>query len=44
MKAGILQQANEIRIIETSLPLPGFGEVCIKLKQVGICGSDVHMF
>lgn len=44
MKAGILQQANEIRIIETSLPLPSFGEVRIKLKQVGICGSDVHMF
>lgn len=44
MKAGILQQANQIFIVETSLPLPGFGEVCVKLKQVGICGSDVHMF
>ena len=44
MKAGILQQANHIRIIETRLPFPGFGEVRIKLNQVGICGSDVHLF
>lgn len=26
------------------MPLPGIGEVLIRLKIVGICGSDVHLF
>ncbi|MFP4179887.1 MAG: scyllo-inosose 3-dehydrogenase [Spirochaetaceae bacterium] len=30
-------------IEEVDVPTPGPGEVLIEVKQVGICGSDVHM-
>ncbi|MFO7848700.1 MAG: scyllo-inosose 3-dehydrogenase [Spirochaetia bacterium] len=32
-----------IAIEEVDVPAPGPGEVLIEVKQVGICGSDVHM-
>lgn len=33
----------EIRIEEVDIPKPGPGQVLIKIKGCGICGSDVHM-
>jgi threonine dehydrogenase-like Zn-dependent dehydrogenase len=33
----------QMNIEEVDIPKPGPGEVLIKLKSVGICGSDVHM-
>ncbi|GAB3881029.1 zinc-dependent alcohol dehydrogenase [Spirosoma agri] len=44
MKAAFLQSPKQIRVQDISLPEPGFGELRIKLKQIGICGSDVHLF
>ena len=32
-----------LTIESVPLPTPGPGEIVIELKQVGICGSDVHM-
>lgn len=33
----------QMKIEEVDIPKPGPGEVLIKVKVVGICGSDVHM-
>jgi threonine dehydrogenase-like Zn-dependent dehydrogenase len=33
----------KIKIIDKPIPKPGAGQVIIKLKACGICGSDVHM-
>ncbi len=41
MKAGVVLAKNDIRYEEIATPVPGKGEVLIKVKYTGICGSDV---
>ena len=41
MKAGILYANEDIRYTETEPPRAGQGEVVVKVKMTGICGSDV---
>lgn len=35
---------GELRVEETSAPVPGPGELLVDVSVVGICGSDVHGF
>lgn len=42
MKAGVLKGLGEIVCEEVPRPEPGTGEVLIKVKYCGICGSDIH--
>ncbi|MBL7818780.1 MAG: alcohol dehydrogenase catalytic domain-containing protein [Saprospiraceae bacterium] len=44
MRASFLEKPNQISIKNTPKPEPKTGEVRIKLHQVGICGSDIHLF
>ncbi|MFN8357216.1 MAG: alcohol dehydrogenase catalytic domain-containing protein [Spirosomataceae bacterium] len=44
MKAAFLHEPKKITIEEVPIPEPQQGEVRIRLRQVGICGSDVHLF
>lgn len=44
MSAAVLNGPQKIVTQITNLPEPGIGELRIKLHQVGICGSDVHLF
>ncbi|MBN8826482.1 MAG: alcohol dehydrogenase catalytic domain-containing protein [Spirosoma sp.] len=44
MLAGVLTAPRSIDIQQRLIPEPGFGEVRIKMKAVGICGSDVSLF
>lgn len=41
MKAGVVHVKNDIRFEEIEKPVPQKGEVLIKVKYTGICGSDV---
>ncbi len=41
MKAGVVHAKNDIRFEEIGTPKPGKGQVKIKVKYTGICGSDV---
>lgn len=41
MKAGVVHAKNDIRYEEIEKPVPGPGQVLIKVKYTGICGSDV---
>jgi len=44
MKAAQIVQPNQCKTIETAVPHPGNGEVLIRVKASGICGTDVHIF
>ncbi|MGQ9607773.1 MAG: NAD(P)-dependent alcohol dehydrogenase [bacterium] len=44
MKAAFLYKPGVIRIEEMEVPIPKDDEALIRLKAVGVCGSDVHFF
>ncbi|EOS69974.1 hypothetical protein C818_02137 [Lachnospiraceae bacterium MD308] len=41
MKAWVLHGVNDIKYENVEKPVPGKGEVLIKVSAVGICGSDI---
>ena len=41
MKAAVYYNNNDVRIEEVERPVPGAGEILIKVVASGICGSDV---
>lgn len=44
MKAVVLERAGKISIKEIPRPVPASGEVLIRVKACGICGSDIRYF
>lgn len=41
MKAGVVHAREDIRYEDIEKPVPGEGQVLIKVKYTGICGSDI---
>lgn len=44
MRAAVLVAPQKLMIQERPIPQPGRGEVRVRIKAVGICGSDAHYF
>ncbi|MFQ1007209.1 Zn-dependent oxidoreductase [Gilliamella apicola] len=44
MKSIVIKQPNELVIEEREVPQPKLGEVRVKVKLAGICGSDSHIY
>jgi 2-desacetyl-2-hydroxyethyl bacteriochlorophyllide A dehydrogenase len=44
MKALVIEQPNVAVVKEVPYPKPGVDDVTIKVENVGICGTDVHIF
>ncbi len=44
MKAILINNPSEISVIELEKPTPGPGEVLLKVKYVGFCGSDLTTY
>ncbi len=44
MRSAILDAIGSISLVQTAVPAPGAGEVLVRLRAVGICGSDVHYY
>lgn len=44
MESVVIQQPNKLLIEQRPLPVPEKGEVRIKVKLAGICGSDSHIY
>jgi len=44
MKSVRLQGTGDLRIHEEPVPVAGEGEKLIRVKSVGVCGSDLHWF
>ncbi|MDX9784292.1 MAG: alcohol dehydrogenase catalytic domain-containing protein [Spirochaetia bacterium] len=43
MRAAVLHDWNDIRMVERPVPTPGPGEVLIKVESCSICGGDVKI-
>jgi (R,R)-butanediol dehydrogenase/meso-butanediol dehydrogenase/diacetyl reductase len=44
MKAAVWYEKGDIRIENVPDPKPGAGQVMVKIKTCGICGSDLHEY
>lgn len=44
MKAAVIYQAGDIRVVERDIPEPLPGEVLIRIKACGVCGTDHSLF
>jgi threonine dehydrogenase-like Zn-dependent dehydrogenase len=44
MKAAVFKEAHKMVIEDVPEPEAGSGEVVVKIKNVGICGSDLHLY
>jgi L-iditol 2-dehydrogenase len=43
MKAVVLADWNELRVAEVEQPVPGPGEILVKVTACGLCGTDLKM-
>ncbi len=44
MRCAVLVAPQVMELQEADVPAPGPGEVMIRVKAVGVCGSDLHFF
>lgn len=44
MKAAIIHAPRDLRVDELPEPSPGQGEVLVRIRAGGICGSDLHYY
>jgi L-idonate 5-dehydrogenase len=44
MLGAVLHGAKDLRVESCSVPDPGSGQVLIRVRRAGICGSDLHYF
>jgi 2-desacetyl-2-hydroxyethyl bacteriochlorophyllide A dehydrogenase len=44
MKAAVFKEARTLVVQDVPQPEAGVGEVLVKVKDVGICGSDLHLY
>jgi L-iditol 2-dehydrogenase len=44
MRASVLRGVRDVALEERPVPRPGPGEVLVRVRSVGVCGSDVHYF
>lgn len=44
MSVSVLDGPGKLRVEERPVPLPGPGEVLVRIASVGVCGSDTHYF
>ncbi len=44
IKAAVMYGINDVRVEEVDFPQLKAGDVLIKMKSVGVCGSDVHYY
>lgn len=44
MAVSVLRDVRELAIEERPVPVPGRGDVLVRVGSVGVCGSDVHYY
>ncbi|MBZ6551135.1 Zn-dependent oxidoreductase, partial [Klebsiella variicola] len=44
MKSVVIEKPNTLLLEERPVPQPQAGEVRVKIKLAGICGSDSHIY
>src|SRR5215510_10471842 len=43
MKANVFEGKNRMRIVDKTIPRPGFNEALVRITLTTICGSDLHI-
>lgn len=44
MKQAIMTAPGKIEIRKIDVPTPGEGEVLLRIRRIGVCGSDIHVY
>jgi threonine dehydrogenase-like Zn-dependent dehydrogenase len=44
MKTVICEQPGSLVLIDRPSPEPGIDDVLIRIKRVGVCGTDLHIY
>ena len=44
MRAAVLNRPGEVEVVERPTPSPGPHEVLVRVRAVGVCGSDTHYY
>ena len=44
MRQAVMKKPGHIDLQQVKDPLPGRGEVLLRIKKIGVCGSDVHVW
>lgn len=44
MLEAVMTRPGVIEFRESEIPVPGKGEVLIKVARIGVCGSDIHVY
>jgi L-iditol 2-dehydrogenase len=44
MKKTVLNRPGDISVVETEIPCPAPGEILLQVRNIGICGSDIHIY
>lgn len=44
MRQAVMKAPGEIVFRDVEIPLPGKGQVQIRVQRIGVCGSDIHVF
>ena len=40
----VMTAPREIGFVDIPIPQPGAGQVLLKMKRIGVCGSDIHVY
>ena len=43
MRAAIVDKPGAVRVADVPDPVPGYGEVLVRVRACGICGTDLHI-
>ena len=44
MRVLLCDEPGRLRVVERPEPVPAEGEVLVRVRRVGICGTDFHIF
>jgi 2-desacetyl-2-hydroxyethyl bacteriochlorophyllide A dehydrogenase len=44
MKSIVCEAPGELRVASSPVPVAGEGEVLIRIRRIGVCGTDMHIF
>jgi hypothetical protein len=44
MKTIVCEQPGHFALVEEECPMPGVGEALVRIRRIGICGTDLHAF
>lgn len=44
MKAVVCESPGELRLVDRPMPQAGPGDVLLRVRRIGLCGTDMHIF